>query len=347
MTTAQLKGRTSRPTRTRRLRSWSVGLLAGAVALSCVAACSSSGGSKSGGGNTSGGSSNAKLTEITVALPPLIDSLYGGLAQGFFAQHGLKVNIKNLNGGSAIDPALESGAVQIGGSNILSEVQAAQQGFKIPCFAGDSVLPASGHLFSLLTSSKANISSPADLKGKTIAINAIAGVSQVVMDKYLESKGVAYKSVHYVALGYPDMPAALSGNRVAAALVYEPYVTIASQQGSKILDPTPYSVISSAPMLTCWNATQKWLKGHEDVARNFVAAITQADAWAKANPAAYHQVLLKYTETPKDLINKITIQDARATITAADVNAWVNPARTYGIITKPVDMANVIYPLAS
>jgi hypothetical protein len=54
-------------------------------------------------------------------------------------------------------PALASGAVHMGESNVLSVIQGASRGVKEPCIAGANTDPPSGHYLSLLASSRSGV----------------------------------------------------------------------------------------------------------------------------------------------------------------------------------------------
>jgi NitT/TauT family transport system substrate-binding protein len=124
--------------------------IAGAAVLLGPAAC----------GGSSGGDA---LTSITVAIPPAVSGIdiYAAQEQGYFTQHHLKVKIKTVNGGAAIVPALASGAVQIGETNVLSVIQGASRGVREPCFAGANTDPASGHYLSLVAGPAPACAAPA------------------------------------------------------------------------------------------------------------------------------------------------------------------------------------------
>lgn len=163
--------------------------LAAGVALaaaSLLAAC--------GGGGGSGGSSGPQ--SLTVGIPPVVEigDLYTADSKGFFARQGIKVKIDHLNGGAALVPALEAGSAQIGQSNIVSVLQAQQQNIGMKCFAAGYRSPSasSGDELSLLASPKdaASVTSPAQLAGKTVAVNSLDNSNQLVAEAYLTRYGV-------------------------------------------------------------------------------------------------------------------------------------------------------------
>jgi NitT/TauT family transport system substrate-binding protein len=295
--------------------------LAASALLPALVAC---GGSSGGTGGTS----------ITVAIPPAVSGIdvYAAQAQGYFTQHHLKVKVKTVNGGSAIVPALASGAVQIGESNVLSVIQGASRGVKEPCIAGANTDPPSGHYLSLLAGPRSGVRGPADLSGKTVAVNATSGINELLTDTYLAAHGVNPGSVHFIGLQFPDMPGALKAGRVAAAMTTEPFTTIAMGQGGTLLTGTPLASVPGTPTYSCWNASRSWVSAHRAVAADFVAAMRQTDAYIAAHPAEFRALVGKHLKVSPQAQSSMTLPVFTDKLTGEDVTAWENAARKYALI---------------
>jgi NitT/TauT family transport system substrate-binding protein len=242
-----------------------------------------------GGGSGNGEASQPSTGTITVGIPPVTDiaNLYVAQSKGFFTSRGLTVKITFLNGGAALIPAMEAGSVDVGQSNLVSVLQAEQQNLGIKCFAGGWRSPKAPQL-SLVVSARyaSSVVAPAGLAGKTVAVNALNNSNELVTDKYLKANGVDPASVHFVGLPYPNMPAALSSGRVAAAIIDEPFTTIVTTtQGSKILAAEPDQAIAAHALYACWVAPSSWLSTHRPLAAKFVAAINEANSYIAAHPA--------------------------------------------------------------
>lgn len=316
--------------RTGRRRRIAAAGMAAAVAIA-VAAC---GGSSSGGGNG----------KLTVGIPPVISGadVYVAQQQGYFAAHHLKVAVKSLNGGAAIVPALESGAVQVGETNVVSVIQGAAHGISEPCFAGANTDPKGGAYLSLVAGPKSGAHSAADLKGKTVAVNAVDGVNQLLVSAYLTAHGVHPSSVHFIALQYPDMPGALTAGRVDAAVTSEPFTTISRGRGGVLLAGTPLQYVHGAPTYSCWNASASWLSSHKKQAREFAAAMDQADAWINAHPAAFRKLAAAHLTMTPAILSKITLPVFTGALSAGDITNWESAAKQYGLITAAPAMTKVL-----
>lgn len=317
----------------RGLRSAAATATCAALAALAVSACGSSG---SASGSGSGGA-------LTVGVPPVLSGVdvYTAQQQGFFARHHLKVTIKELNGGAAIVPAMQSGAVQIGETNVVSAIQGASHGVDEPCFSGANTDPTSGAYLSLVGAK--GITSPAALKGKTIAVNAVAGVNQLLVSAYLSSHGVDPSSVHFISLQYPDMPGALASGRIDAAVTSEPFTTISRGRGAVLLDPTPLKSIQGTPTYSCWNASASWLKSHASQARAFAAAMKQTDAWIAAHQAAFRKQAGSHLTISAAVLPKVTLPVFTDALSRNDIAAWETAAKRYGLIKSPPPSDRVLW----
>jgi NitT/TauT family transport system substrate-binding protein len=297
-----------------------------------------------GGGNES--TASAPTGPLTVGIPPVTDigNLYLAQSKGFFTSRGLTVKIVFLNGGAALIPAMEAGSVTMGQSNLVSVLQAQQQNLGIKCFAGawrSSPRPQ----LSLVVSGKyaSSIKTPAGLAGKTVAVNALNNSNQLVTDKYLKAHGVDPASIHFVGLPYPNMPAALSSGRVAAAITDEPFTTIVTTtQGSKILAAEPVEAIAPHALYSCWVAPSSWLSAHGEQAAKFVAAIDEANSYAATHPAYLRSILPKYTAVSARLAGHVTLPDFTTQITAADVQPWANAAAEFKMTSSLIAPSSII-----
>lgn len=281
-----------------------------------------------------------KLSSMKAGVIPVADAggFYTAEEKGIFANHKLTVSQEKIAGGAALIPALESGALDIGFSNLVSVLQAREKGLDVKCLAGtlEKAADGSGLALMLATKNSGVITSAAALDGKTIAVNTVSNINQLVADAWIDAHGGDVASVKFVAVNFPDMPAALTEGRVDAAIVDEPFVTVAKNAGATILDPRPYQAIAKTPVFSCWLVTTKWVDGHPAEAKAFIAAMKDAAAYLKANPDYLRKILPKYTSISEDLAGNITLPVITTELTADDYNVWQDAALKFRLIEKRV-----------
>jgi NitT/TauT family transport system substrate-binding protein len=321
-----------------RIHGWNAAVATAAVALViCAAACSSSDASSAGTTGASG-----QTASLTVGIPPVISGadVYVAQAEGYFAKNHLNVSVKSLNGGAANVPAMEGGAIQIGESNVLSVIQGATRGIDEPCFSGANTDPPSGHYLSLV--GKAGVSSVKSLAGKTVAVNATAGVNQLLVDAYLTSQGVNPDLVSFISLQFPDMPDALSSGRVAAAMTSEPFTTIALGQGASLLTGTPLRSIPGTPTYSCWNASASWLSSHRRQASEFATAMAEADSYITAHPAQFRSIAASHLTISGSVLRTMSLPVFTDKLTMADITSWEKSAGQYHLTSGAPPSSSVL-----
>ena len=99
-----------------------------------------------------------------------------------------------------------------------------------------SVAVGHRHGSGITVRADSSIKSPADLKGKTVAVPYRVCTQAAILDKYLKSGGLSLKDVNVMAVAPPNMPASLKAGSIDAFLGPEPAGERALQEGSgKIL----------------------------------------------------------------------------------------------------------------
>jgi NitT/TauT family transport system substrate-binding protein len=285
------------------------------------------------------------LTELRVGNLPIADagSLFVADAGGYAEKHGLRLKIVFMAGGATIAPAVESGSLELGMSNVVSILQAREHGFNFKCIAGALRKSASGKPeLALLASPKGHIINAASLQGRQVAVNTLGNINQLIAEAYLSRNGVAPGSVRYVAIDFPEMPEALATGRVAAAIVDEPFVTLSLRNGASILEPRPYKVIAPGPLFSCYFGSARWIRTHRKEARAFVDALNNANKRIAADPGYLTSVLPKYTKIPQSMAGQIALPEFTTDITPADLKVWLDAAVRLKMIKTSFNINEVI-----
>ena len=258
-----------------------------------VAACGGGGDTESGDEESSSG---GETTTLKVGVIPIADvaPLYVGIDQGFFADEGLEIEPQLASGGAVIVPSVVSGDFQVGFSNATSLLIAASQG--LPARdrragrgrwsrgeGGRGLGRGPGH-------EGQRDPEPADLEGKTIAVNTLNNVGPLTINTALDKAGVDYESVEYTEVEFPDMVGALDQGRVDAAWVVEPFLSQGVAEGDV---PIVYPYEETAPNLTVatWFTTSEYAEANPDVVDGFVRAINESNEYAAENPDAVRKAL--------------------------------------------------------
>jgi NitT/TauT family transport system substrate-binding protein len=319
------------PIRTGRPALTAVGVLAVAV---LTVACSS--GSSSGGGSASASArgSSAATTSIVVGSLPLVDTagLEVALKEGFFTQAGLNVTVKSVAQSTAAIPDLLHGSIDIiGGGNYVSFFEAQAHGtFPVEILApADDCTPDT---FGVVAMPSSGISKPADLAGKTIAVNLTQNIQTLATGSALAAEGVTASSVHYVEIPFPDMVAALKANRVDAVSVVEPFLAAALAAGGKLVTSTCTGSMAGFP-LSGYMTTQSWAQQHAAAARAFAQAVEKGNAYANAHPSVVRNLLPTYTSITASAAANLPLTSYPTALSAASMQRVATLMRGGGLAT--------------
>ncbi|MFC7406728.1 ABC transporter substrate-binding protein [Georgenia alba] len=315
-------------------------ILASLTSLALVAACS--------GGETSGGSEGGEspdgggeLTPVRVGSLPIVDTaaIHLGVDQGIFADHGLEVDLQLAQGGAAVVPAVVSGDYQFGFSNVPSLLVASSQGLPLQIVASGNSTSGDpdADIGGVLTSPDSGISAPADLEGRTVAVNTLNNIGDVTISEVVAQDGGDPDAVEFVEMAFPDMPAALSSGQVDAIWVLEPFFSIAKGDGAQVVMHN-FAEVDPDMMVAAYFTTGQYAEENPEVVEQFTAAMEESLAYAQDNPEEARAILSSYTEIDPAVTETMTMPQFPAEINADSVQQMADLAIEYGLVEQEVDV---------
>ena len=261
-----------------------VSLLTAAMTLVFAAGCSSS-------GNSAAPAGAVEKPDLTVAVVPALDSagFFIALYEGLFKEQGLNVTFVPATSSDTVIAAQLKGQYDITGGNYVSYIQWQQSGrANLDIFAEGSVMePATQGIYVLPGSP---IKTLADLRGKTVAINAPDNILYLLAASVLAEHGIQPSSVHFVTkYSFPQMPAALAAGKIDAAMLPEPFASVAEQaDGAVPLVDMDQGATTSFP-IAGYVVTKAWAKKYPHTLAAFYRALEQGQEIADTDRAAVEQ----------------------------------------------------------
>ncbi|MFE9923378.1 ABC transporter substrate-binding protein [Streptomyces sp. NPDC005774] len=282
-----------------------IGLTAASV-LVTVTACGSSDGSDTSGSDASSGGT----TEVKVGLIPIVDvaPLYLGEKKGFFSERGLKLSISSAQGGAAIVPGVASGQFEFGFSNTTSLLIAQSNSVPVKGVAnGNASTGVQGEDFAAITvKGDSPIKSAKDLEGKKVAVNTLKNTMELGVRASVIKSGGDPDKVNFVEMAFDQMPAALDGGQIDAAMVVEPALaTIKGQGGREIASP----MVDIAPDLTIslYFTSTQYAQKNPEVVKKFQEATAESLAYADSHPDEVREIVTTYTKIPPAVLEQVTL----------------------------------------
>src|SRR5919198_5564380 len=135
-------------------------------------------------------------------------AMFVAMEKGFFKAEGLELETVPMAGGAVIVQGITSGDLQISWTNVISLYQAHVEGFDFKLVAGGATNVKGtneSHTLQVLKSSP--IKSAKDLEGKTVAVNTLSNIVQLMAMAWIDKNGANSGRVKFVEVPFPQMEA--------------------------------------------------------------------------------------------------------------------------------------------
>jgi NitT/TauT family transport system substrate-binding protein len=311
------------------------------VLVLLVAGCGDDDDGDSGGG-TAG---SAEVETLKVGVIPIADvaPLYLGMDKGFFADEKLKIEPQLAEGGAAIVPSVVSGDYQIGFSNTTSLIIAASKNLPVQIIS-QGVLGGTGPddaWDGVIVPKGSDIKDIKGLEGKTVAVNTLNNVSQVVVNTALKEAGADYTKVKYVEVPFPDMNAALESGRVDAAFQVEPGYSGGLAAGSKNI-ANAYEEMAPNYTVATYFASKQYIADSRDVVDRFTRAMQKSLEYASAHDDEVRAIVGTYTEIPQAVLDKMNLPTWKSDLNRPTIEQTSAAAKEYGFIEEEPSLDDLI-----
>ena len=222
-------------------------------------------------------------------------ALFVAQAQGEYAAHGIETELVQFNNGGDLMTGMASGEVDIGYGGITPVLSAVEKGVPIKVVAGAQI-EGSG----IAVSPESDIDSPEDLAGKSIATPGEASIQYMLLQYYLEDNNMSTDDMNISAMKVAPMNDALNANKIDGMLTYEPYVTMAVENGnemfinsSEILPEHPCCVVA---------ASERFIDENPDKLDTIISIHENATEFILENPDDAAELL------PEDIVADVEIE---------------------------------------
>lgn len=247
--------------------------------------------------NTSASTEQLENISIAVSKTPLSTPFFVAQEKGFFTQHGLNVDFKEVHGGqksfqkminNEVDYATSSDSVMMFNS------------LKYDDFSCLTTFVQSKNDIKILTLSKYNIKNAEDFMGKKVAVIKNSA-SDYFFYTYLMLDNVDINAVTIVHLSPQDMFKALKDKQVDAVSVWEPYAYKIKQQLK--------SAITIQPTKNLYNLTfnlfakNSYIKENPKNNKKLIFALSDAVDYIRENEKEAQVLVMKRLNLDHSFIN--------------------------------------------
>ena len=230
------------------------------------------------------------------------------LADRHLPAAGINVETVRLAGGSEIVSQVATGQLQLGGAGMgAAGFNAVVSGLPV-----EYIAPLhSGYVEDYFVVRKAlwgkEVKRIADLKGRAVALNVRGAAVEWILDLALRRDGLTIKDVQVKLMPFPDMVPALESGAVDAAILSEPFPTLAEEKGIALRPLTKAPGAKPVPITAIfWN--KEWAAANPDLANRVMVAYLKAardlalgDGWQGDKTL---DVIVKFTPAKPDVLKK-------------------------------------------
>jgi NitT/TauT family transport system substrate-binding protein len=293
-----------------------------------------------------GGASSAtagQLETVTIATPPFEPTAlaFYANARGLFRKHGIDAKFAvtadpNAGVASMLAGDAQFASIHAGGPALLRS-----RGALVKLVAAGALYQRASPTAGLVSARGKRFAAPRDLVDKRIGYDAPGTIAHVALIKWLKNGGVRESDVTLVRAPFPDMIGALARGTVDAAVLPEPFLTVAKQRGARPVAPIFQSVCASECLLTVWIA-------QSDVDRNLAArfrnAIQEAAVWAnrKQNDTASGSILARYADIDKGLLGAMARSRFGTRLRLAWIQPWIDAYKEFELIPETFTAGDLV-----
>ncbi|RJT85292.1 nitrate ABC transporter substrate-binding protein [Cryobacterium melibiosiphilum] len=283
----------------------------------------------------------AGLTPVTVGAIPIGDvaPLHLGLAEGFFEDEGIDLSIETISGGAVAVPGVVSGSFDFAFGNTVSLMVAQDKGLDLKYVTNGTTSTGSSDadFAGVVVMDDSAIETATDLEGKTVSSNNLSNIGDTSIRTAVDNAGGDGASLTFVEVAFPNALAALETGQIDAALILEPFLTPALQNGARVVSWN-YAETHENLDIGGYFTTGDVIKDSPELVASFAAAMNRSLEYAQEHPAEVRTAIGTYTEIPADVLDQITLprfttefdRDAAAVLGAAAVK--------YGTISQAPDL---------
>jgi NitT/TauT family transport system substrate-binding protein len=282
---------------------------------------------------------NRALVTITVDTLPIANALPMdlGIKKGFFTDQGIEITKRTLQSGNDIVLALANNNGDIGYLGWVPMMIASTQGIPLSAVAASEVEGTSDadNWQNILVKGDSSIRTPADLAGKTIAVNALKGVGEVMIKAALKKRGVNPGSVRLLAMPFPTMRAALRNGQVDAIWTPEPFLSQALNLDNARTVMAPGPVLGRFWPIGGYAALTSWTRRNPALFRKFRTAINRSLTYAQSHPSEIRELLPAGTQNVRLPIWSPLIDRAK-------LRTLASYTREFGVIDKLPNLTQLV-----
>lgn len=259
--------------------------------------------------------------------------------QGFFADHGLEVDLTAVQNISTLPP-LVGKQYDIVPATPPELFKAAAQGIDVEAVAGGTIATEEHPIGALYVGK--DVTDVGSLDGARIGTVSVGAALHLATLALLDKNGVDSGGIDAVELPFPTMPDQLKAGKVDAVEAVEPFSKALGAAGYTDLGD-PISALGDGTASTLWLSSDAWVSDHADEVAGWRKALDDAIRWIDENPDEARGIVGKYTDLPAEVYEALSLYSFTATIDEDQLAPWNSVMTDYaGLSDADVDVVDLV-----
>lgn len=296
------------------------------------------------------GTASEAQTKIRIGAQPSLGMLpiQYGIEKEIFKAEGLDVVIVTLQPGPPTIAALMAGEIEAGWVASIAAILARANKVPVKLFANivQEQLPNDPSQW-LMATKASGITTTADLRGKTVMINANGGACELSVREHLATVNLSLSDVKRVTVPFPQMQAALELGSADAACVID--IFYENMRRSDKIRETPVTVgllpTTTRPMFANGLvATDAWLTKNKLTVAKFTEAYNKSLAMLSHDKNAQLRLATTYAGVSSALASQIRLIMYRpeATVVAESLQPYIDAMVKTGMLKQTIPADEMI-----
>lgn len=265
--------------------------------------------------------------------------------EGFFEKNGIDATIELGGDPTSQIASLVAGDVDIAMTGGPDIARAIAQGIPVRVIAGAKSAdpdfdgePTDG----LLLPPGSPITTWKDLEGKTVGIQGLGSLPQLVNNIALKENGVDPSTVNYVNLPVDTLAEAALSGTVDAILPFSVFFLSAVDAGFEKMGMGAREFLPGAPQIV-WAASDKYIAENPEIIEAFRKSLDEGSQFAAANPDAVRDVYREHSKLPEEFIaNRMVLEPLSVTMFPQAWEKMIQAQVDLGDLQKKLKVEDVI-----
>ena len=272
--------------------------------------------------------STQSLTVIKYANIQIYDPTYIAYALGYFKQENITIDFvgSTISGPQAII-AVSTGAADAGVSATTSLINAVQAGANVIGVLDLQTAFNSSPLADWFVLNNSNITTPQDIKGKTIGLNSVGASFYYATLVYLSKYGITANDVYFKVMPLSNIEQALRSGQIDIGGIIDPYSTHAMSTGGVRVLFNEYNATGQNQFSLVFFSTN-FAKSHPDVVRRFSIAYIKAVNFSYQHPDQAAEIVANYTGVNSTYVRS-HLYTPNAMVNMSSIAYWINTLKNY------------------